>query len=90
MNLSDRCTFNGPESSVEDLEPRGKQLQQLRKDLTSLTCGHVIIPPQVDQAILQEATKALARTKRTRSTVGRPAAWIAGLYRKTHRRSTDS
>ena len=63
--------------SLEDLEPKGEQLQQFRKDLTSIARGHVDIPPQVDQAVLQKAMKALARTKRPRATVGRPLAWIA-------------
>lgn len=90
MNLADRCALDGTEPSVENLEPRGEQLQQLRKDLTSITRGHVSIPPQVDQAVFQKAMKALARTERTRTTVGKPAAWIADLYRKTHRRGANS
>ncbi len=65
------------EHSLEDLEPKGEQLQQLRKDLRSIARGHVDIPPQVDHAVLQKAMKALARSKRTRPTVGRPLAWIA-------------
>ena len=64
--------------SLEDLEPKGEQLQQLRKDLRSIARGHVDIPPQVDQAVLQKAMKALARTKRTRRPrIGKPVAWIA-------------
>ena len=63
--------------SLEDIEPRGEQLQQLRKDLTSLTCGHIKIPQEVDQAVLREAVKALVRTKRTRFTYGKPIAWLA-------------
>ena len=90
MNLADRCALDETEPSVETLEPRGKQLQQLRKDLMSIASGHVDIPPQVDQAILQRAMKTLARTERTHSRIGRPAAWIADLYRKTHRRSAGS
>ncbi len=62
---------------LEDLEPKGEQLQQLRSDLRSIARGHVDIPPQVDHAVLQKATKALARSKRTRPTVGKPLAWIA-------------
>ena len=65
------------EHSLEDLEPKGEQLQQLQKDLTSLARGHVRIPSQVDQAVLQRATKALARPRRTLRTVGKPVAWIA-------------
>ncbi len=65
------------EHSLEDLEPKGEQLQQLQKDLTALARGHVKIPSQVDQAVLQRATKALARHNRTRRTVGKPVAWIA-------------
>ena len=65
------------EHSLEDLEPKGEQLQQLQKDLTSLARGHVKIPSQVDQAVLQRATKALAQHNRIRRTVGKPVAWIA-------------
>ncbi len=65
------------EPSLEDLEPKGEQLQKLRKDLRSIARGHVEIPPQVDQAVLQEAMKALARPKRTRSNAVEPVAWIA-------------
>lgn len=63
--------------SPQDLEPKGEQLQQFRKDLASLTCGHIKIPQEVDQAVLREATKALARTERTRFTYGKPIAWLA-------------
>ena len=90
MNLTDRRALDGAEPSIQSLEPNGERLQMLRKDLTSVTRGHVSIPPQVDQAVLQKAMKALARPERTRTTVGKPAAWIADLYRKTHRRSADS
>ena len=62
---------------LEDLEPKGEQLQQLRKDLRSIARGHVEIPPQVDHAVLQKAMKALGRSKRTRPAVGKPLAWIA-------------
>ncbi len=65
------------EHSLEDLEPKGEQLQQLQKDLTSLARGQVKIPSQVDQAVLQRATKELARHHRTLHTVGKPVAWIA-------------
>ncbi len=63
--------------SPQDLEPKGEQLQQFRKDLTSLTCGHIKIPQEVDQAVLRNATKALARTEPTRFTYGKPIAWLA-------------
>ncbi len=63
--------------SPQDLEPKSERLQQLRKDLASLTCGHIKIPQEVDQAVLRKATKALARTERTRFTYGNPIAWLA-------------
>jgi len=63
--------------SPQDLEPKGEQLQQFRKDLTSLTCGHIEIPQEVDQAVLRKATTALARTEGTRFTYGKPIAWLA-------------
>ena len=63
--------------SPQELEPKGEQLQQFRKDLTSLTCGHIKIPQEVDQAVLREAVKALVRTKPARFTYGKPIAWLA-------------
>lgn len=63
--------------SPQDLEPKGEQLQQLQKDLASLTCGHIKIPQEVDQAVLREAVKALVRTKPARFTYGKPIAWLA-------------
>jgi len=63
--------------SLEDLEPKGEQLQQFRKDLASLTCGYVKIPQEVDQAVLRKATSALARTEPARFKYGKPIAWLA-------------